>query len=276
MILQFNETSGNAQLESLSSVLGEMVSHSEIDRLFQVCGLRDNSNVKPAKWKRIFSAFAQELASRDDKRIIYFIENIFDLTNFGNNLETFKEKQKQLNKVLCFIGAELNDEGKMISITKVKTIDEATKRYDNLLNELKCRNIHPLVMKYCSKEYLVKDYFHAGFEAVKGLYDHLRELTYLNFDGNTLVDNIFSKDKPLIVINPMKTQTDIDEFLGLKYLILYLHKSVRNLDAHITRLNNEVQLDRILDIFVCVSLAYKYLDTAQTTCFVQPKISNFD
>lgn len=31
---------------------------------------------------------------------------------------------------------------------------------------------------------------------------------------------------------------------------------------------DEVDLDRTLDIFVCVSLAHRYLDRAQRTCFV--------
>ena len=123
-------------------------------------------------------------------------------------------------------------------------------------------------MKFSSKEYLQNDYFHACFEAVKGLFKRLKELVNLNLDGNKLIDQVFSKERPLIIINMMSSVSEKDEFEGVKNLFLYLHKSVRNYEAHETRLNNEIELERALDLFVCISLAHKYLDKAQITCFV--------
>lgn len=65
-------------------------------------------------------------------------------------------------------------------------------------------------------------HFHACFEAMKGLYEKIRETPHRSLDGNRLVDQTFSKDKPILIINSMATVTKKEEFEGFKHLLLFL------------------------------------------------------
>ena len=64
----------------------------------------------------------------------------------------------------------------------------------------------------------------------------------------------------------MTAVAEKDEFEGFKHLLLFLEKSVRNVEAHDTRLGNDEGLDGYLNIFACISIAHQYLDRAQPTC----------
>lgn len=259
----------NVKLQNLSKKLSDLISGSSITRLFQVNGMVCDLSTTETKYKRIFNAFAYELSVRkSDQKIIRFIENIFDLSHYGQDLSRFKNDRESVNSVLIYMGCLIDDSGKIISTKKPTNIDEAASRLNNLKNELEKRNIHFKVMKYCSVEYLANDYFHACFEAIKGLYKEIKELVNLDSDGENLIDRVFSKEKPLICINNYQTASERNEFFGFKNLLLFLHKSIRNFEAHETRLNNDLELEMVLDLFVCVSIAYKYLDRAQLTCFV--------
>lgn len=257
------------KFENLSKKLGDYLTGSKITRYLAVCGLTDTLGSNATKYKRIFNAFANEINSnKNDLKIVKFIEIVCDPSNY-NSSSDFNSVVNDLNTILLLMGCKINQSGKIISVETATTLDEALERTNKLKNELEKRNIHFGVMKYCSKEYLNEDYFHACFEAVKGVYDRIRSLTGLTDDGNDLLNKVFKNDKPLIIINSHSTESEINDFIGLKSLLLFLNKSVRNTSAHNTRLNNEIEFDRALDIFVCVSLANKYLDNAQVTCFAK-------
>lgn len=265
------QLSGNesVKFESLSKVLGELLTGSEISRLFEICNLTDTLGVSNTKYKRIYNAFSVEInKAKNDQKIVDFIENSCNPVRFNGDALKFNEAKEKINQVLLFMGCVIDDSGKISIASKAKSIDEVNERINKLKAELAKRNIHSVIMKYCSKEYLANDYFHACFEAIKGTFQRIKEVTHLKEDGNKLLDIVFSKDKPLISINNLKNESEIDEFQGLKYLLLYLHKSMRNFEAHETRLNNELELDKVLDVFVCISLTNKYFDKAQPTCFV--------
>ena len=61
----------------------------------------------------------------------------------------------------------------------------------------------------------------------------------------------------------MTTVAEKDEFEGFKHLLLFLSKSVRNVEAHDMRFRNDESLDWRLNIFTCISIAHQYLDRAQ-------------
>lgn len=80
---------------------------------------------------------------------------------------------------------------------------EVSSRINNLQAELNKRKIHSKALKYCAREYLEKDYFHAVFEAIKGILKYLRDLTGSEFDGQKLIEWVFSTKKPKVIINDM-------------------------------------------------------------------------
>ena len=52
--------------------------------------------------------------------------------------------------------------------------------------------MHPEVVKYCSAELMQDNYFHAVFEAAKGLAQRIRDMTGIQADGANLIDRVFS------------------------------------------------------------------------------------
>lgn len=177
----------------------------------------------------------------------------------------------QLNTILLLIGVEARDDGKLHEVEAAKTLTEVQVRINSLTHEIKFRHLHFELFKYCSVEFLNEDYFHACFESVKGVLERIRSLTKLSLDGAKLLDVVFSKDKPSILINDFKTENDKNEFLGLKDLIMSLVRMVRNPDAHMPRANSNTDLDETLEVLTYVSRVHRYLDKATTTCFVNEK-----
>lgn len=265
-------------LEALSNVLSKEMTGSEITKAFELTGFTDISNsseqfgysykIGDNKQNRIFKNFVNEYnKSGSDLKIIKFIEYVVSPSKYVDNKKKFDELVDSLNKVLLFMGCDIENDGKIHIARKAKTIDDVLNRVDTLKSELKKRNIHFQILKYCSKEYLANDYFHACFEAVKGVYDRLREMTQItNFDGIELINFIFNVEFPKIVINSHNTKSDINEFNGFKNLIISLTQLVRNPDAHIARIKKETELDECLDILTIVSYVHKRLDIANVTC----------
>lgn len=268
-----------ATLKNLSSELANLngITNSVINNYFQQCGFNDISNVNSynngrytlgnSKRDRIFKNFANEINHESDDKIIRFIELIFTPSNYINKIEVFESDRMTINSLLLFLGCEIDKNGKIKATQRVNSLDEVDKRVNNLKNKLRERNVHLNVLKYCSREYLSKDYFHACFEAVKGLYSRLRDISGLTCDGEALINKIFSKNEPMLLFNDWKDESDKSEFDGIKYLFLTLHKMIRNPDAHTTRISKETSLEDCLDYFSMISKAHRLLDKATITCF---------
>ena len=127
-------------------------------------------------------------------------------------------------------------------------------------------NLHDNVTKYCTEELLNEDYFHAVFEACKGLFDRIRELSGLNLDGYPLIDKAFNIDKkpfqPKIFIkgNNLSNQDEKNQYYGLISSIktcLYLY---RNHQAHIPKIYDKLSLKDAMRGLISVSLAHELLD----------------
>jgi len=266
-------------LKQLAVCLAEYVSHKEIDDFLFRCGFEDISAKTQNfnygyirgdnKINRLYNNFANELnKSQNDSKIISFIEAIMMPSRYVNKQDEFEKRLIEINKVLLFMGCKLNKTGKIVYDKRVNTLDEVNNRIKDLQSELSRRKINKKVLKYCSREYLSKDYFHACFEAVKGIYDRLREITGIEqYDGQNLIEKVFKVNEPLITINSHSTDSDKSEFKGLGNLILSLHQMVRNPDAHTVRIKSETELDECLEILTMVSRVHNYLDVAQRTCF---------
>lgn len=267
-----------ATLQNLAFKLANLkgITNLIINSYFQQCDFSDVSNLNSyndyrytlgnSKGSRIFKNFANEIYHGSDNKIIRFIELIFTPSNYINRTDDFEKDRRTINDFLLFLGCEIGKDGKVTNVQKVNTLDEITKRVDILNKKLSERNVHPNVLKYCSREYLSKDYFHACFEAVKGLYSRLREISGLTCDGEALINKIFKKDEPILLFNDWKNDSDKNVFDGIKYLFLTLNKMIRNPDAHTTRISKETSLEDCLDYFSMISKAHRLLDKSTITC----------
>ena len=99
------------------------------------------------------------------------------------------------------------------------SLDEAHQRANKLHFELGKRRVHPQVLRYCNSELLEENYFHAVFEAVKGIADRIREMTLLVQDGSELIDVVFNVDIPYLALNTLRTDTEKSEQRGFTNLL---------------------------------------------------------
>lgn len=217
----------------------------------------------------LYNCFANEInTTHSFDKIVRFIEIVMDPTNY-TKMEKRGQYQfilEELNKILLLLGCEINPSGKLTEKVKATTLEEVDRRVNSLKKKLYDRNIHSEVTKYCIKDYLRKDYFDAVFEATKGLAERVREISGLNSDGNELFQSAFATKDPYIVLNMLATESEKNEYNGLKELLMSLFHLVRNPMAHTPKINWKQNENEALDILTIISFAHKYLDK----CYKNP------
>lgn len=206
-------------------------------------------------------------------KIVRFIEIVMNPTNYTKmeKREQYQFILEELNKILLLLGCEINSSGKLVENIKATTLEEADRRVNSLKKKLYERRIHDEVKKYCIKDYLRKDYYDAIFEATKGLAERVREISGLNSDGNELFQTAFATKDPYIILNMLTTESEKNEYNGLKELLISLFHLVRNPMAHTPKMNWKKDESEALDILTMISFAHKYLDK----CCKNPS-KNFD
>lgn len=275
----------DAKLKALANKLGTLpeLTHTNIDKYLVECSIQDISTKSKSvglgyipgdsKSKRIYKCFINEVhRTNNDLKIVSFIERALDPSRFADS-KRYDDILNDINSVLLFMGCEINKSGKVKIVKKATTIDEVQERINALENEAKKRNVHLEVLKYCKREYLDKDYFHAQFEASKGLFQRIRDLTNQNVDGTKLINGVFSTDEPMLILPNLKLteRTDKDEFLGYKHLFEYVVNAVRNPEGHTPRILASEELGECLDNFVIISRCHRFLDNCSTTCYTYTK-----
>jgi uncharacterized protein (TIGR02391 family) len=203
-------------LEGVSKILGDTnsgLTGSEIQRFLSQCKIAD---VSPAstKWKRIYDAFAihqnKQQCSND---ILNFISLALAPAKYVNTPEVFTEKRNQINQQLSFIGYQFNETGKFSEIKQATTISEAQRKADDLKTKLEQRMAHQAIFTYCKAELFANNYFHSVFEASKGLFQKIRNLSQYKKDGSELIEYVFSSN-PVLIINKYQSQSEQDEHKG--------------------------------------------------------------
>ena len=249
-------------LEALSKILGnteEGFTGDEIGRLFQLCEIRDPGPL--TKWRRLFQAFSeQQMMDKCGNRIGAFLQSAMAPARYLQRIELFEKRRSQLNQILSLCALSLNEEGKLITITQAKTIREALQKATNLKSKLQDRGTHPEVFKYCSPELIAENYFHAVFEATKGVANRLREKTGLTGDGAEMIDQAFSIKNPLVAINSLRTESEQSEHKGFANLLKGAFGFIRNPLAHEAKLNWQMDEQDALDSFALLSMIHRRLD----------------
>ncbi len=265
-------------VESVSRILGELVTGSEITSMFEVLNLPDFDinrtnearRVAPlarpiisTKWRRINESIVKVCVSSHSATPFFsVIEYIMRPQEFMENPELWTKTLSSINSHLMFYGYELGDNGKIAKVSAPTTFGEAQLRLQSLDDRLSKLEIHPEILKYCKEELLTDNYFHAILEASKGLLDRVRRMSETTDDGNTLINNTFSLKHPLIVIrgNMLETQTERSKYSGLKSLLNTVVYLYRNPNAHEPKLYDVTSETDAITAFTLMSLAHKTLD----------------
>ena len=176
----------------------------------------------------------------------------------------FEARRQDLNVILAFSGLEYGPDGRFQQQEAVRTLHEAERRLQTLQAKFQGRSMHPDVLKYCRTELLQDNYFHAVFEAAKGLAQRIRDLSGIQMDGAALVDRVFSIETPVLAINSLQTETEKSEHKGFAALLKGCFAAVRNPLAHEPKILWEGE-DDAADYLSLISLLHRKLDSCVPT-----------
>lgn len=223
------------------------------------------SDVDPlnTKWKRLYNAFAEfQNKERCSNNILNFIKLALCPSRYIDNKERFDILRERTNQQLAFVGFSIKEDGNLLKIDKASTISDVQIKADNLKQEIEKRKGHHELIKYCKAELLANNYFHAVFEANKGLLARIRELSGLSTDGNALIEEVFSQN-PILIINNYISPSERDEHKGFCNILKGLCGMFRNPDAHEPKISWNISEQDALEILGIISYCHRRLDNAQ-------------
>lgn len=248
-------------LEQIARVLGEAATGSQLSNIFRQCGIEDALGVRCTKWKRIYDSL-EERQKRDGcgNNVVGFVQAVMQPVRFENRNQ-YEELREALNTKIAFCGMKLCEDGKLSNVQPARTIPEAERRAGALRGKLENRTVHPEVLKYCRAELLSDNYFHAVFEATKGVAQFIRDKTGLKSDGAQLVDEAFGVKKPILAFNTLQTESEVSEQKGFANLLKGFFGAVRNPRAHTPKIMWNGENDAA-DYLTLASLLIRKLEQA--------------
>ena len=255
-----------ALLEQIARVAGDAVTGGQIDSVLAHHEILDGSG-QSTKWRRLYwvlSELQKEHGSWNPA--LELLQDLLEPARFVGDTEGFERMMISLNTVLALAGLAFSEEGRFVPTTPVGTLREAERRVAELEKRFTHRTLHPEVLKYCREELLDENYYHAVFEAAKGLQQRVRDMTGLTVDGVELVEAALSLKTPRLVFNGLTSKTDRSEHLGILQLLKGAVQLVRNPAAHVPKVLANTA-DDAADFLALISLLHRKLDAAQRTSF---------
>lgn len=257
------------QVEALSKALGDYMTGSQISKLLCQCGIEDNSN-QSTKWRRLdYSFIERQNKDQSPNAILRFVKEALQPVLFMNEQDKYESFRIDINQVLLTSGLEMQRDGNFRFTVAATTIDEVKRRTKNLDRILRQRCVHECVLKYCKEELLQENYFHAVFEAAKGLSDKVRELTSLSLDGYKLFDEAFKISSPYLALNKLQTSSEQNQQNGLHQMLNGITSMVRNVTAHEPKIKWIINETDAVDILCTISFLHRQLDQ----CIVVPRFN---
>ena len=250
-------------------MLGECGTADQITRALHDRGLEDHSG-QSTKWRRLHWVFSDSQRQHGcANRIIDFIQAFLAPSRFIGNSSEFEDHRTKLNTILSLSGLEYGKDGKFRRSTVATTLDQAEARLKTIQHKFRGRSIHAEVTKYCTTELLQDNYFHAVYEASKGLAQRIRDLSGIEGNGAALVDKVFSIDNPILALNFLKSDTEKSEHKGFAQLLKGCFGAVRNPLAHEPKILWQGEEDAA-DYFSLISLLHRRLDGCFRTRSINP------
>jgi uncharacterized protein (TIGR02391 family) len=257
-------TSG--QLETIAKIIGDTdngLKGSEIEYFLRSANIQDVDPLD-TKWKRIYSAFINAHNNNGhDNRVLGFIAQALEPSRYTQNKEQFDFLVSRLNPVLAFQGLEFKDDGNFHTVKEIKTLTESQEKASLLIKMINDRKLHPELINYCREELIKNNYYHAVFEAVKGISAMLRKKTGLTTDGSELFNKTFGGNTPLLLINNYITDTEKSQQRGFVNLLTGIFGTFRSQPAHSAKIDWNIEEQDALDLFAIASYAYRKIDQSK-------------
>lgn len=259
-----NET----QLKAICEVLGatsDGLTGTEIGRHLDECGIHDPM---PSITKRDRLYEALRAKQRQDgcaNHVFGFVKRVMSPVLYHQKAEQFAAIRSRLNTPLAFCGFQVNDSGDIVPVSAARTLSEAQQRADRLQSELRRRQVHPDVLKFCRAELVEQNYFHAVLEATKSVSEKIRAKSGLTGDAGELAQKAFSLGQvgtPFLAFNSLRTDTEKSEQSGLMNLFVGMFGAFRNVTAHGPRISWTISEQDAVDLLTFISLLHRRLDSA--------------
>ena len=220
-----------SQIDTLARFLGECGTGQDITRVLADQRIVDESG-ESTKWRRLYWVFQEmQRTNGSANGILAFIQSYLAPARFVDRQDDFEECRAGLNGRLAFSGLEFGEDGDFRRRRAARTLNEAETRSRTIEAKFRGRRMHPEVLKYCRAELMQDNYFHAVFEATKGLAQRIRSMSGVDGDGAELVDKVFSVKRPVLALNTLRTETERSEHKGFAALLKGCF-GVRNPLAH--------------------------------------------
>jgi uncharacterized protein (TIGR02391 family) len=232
----------------------------QIEHLLQEIRVADVSP-EMTKWKRLYNALGgAQNKHQMGNHLIMFINRAMNPVSYARDRAAFEWRRDELNVVLAFSGFYVRDDGKVTRSTTESTLAGARARAGRMKAALENRSVHSEVLKYCTAELIEENYFHAVFEATKGLAQRIRDISGLCSDGADLVNEAFAIKSPYIALNALTTESEKSEQKGFSNLLIGLFGAIRNPLAHAPKLTWPMPEQDALDVLTLVSFVHRKLD----------------
>jgi uncharacterized protein (TIGR02391 family) len=200
--------------------------------------------------------------------VLAFVKKAMNPVLFHQNPDAYAAFRSRLNTTLAFSGYQVNERGDIVPVTAARTLTEAEHRADILQSELRRRQVHPDVLKFCRAELLQENYFHAVLEATKSVSEKIRAKSGLPGDAGELAQKAFSLGQvgmPFLAFNFLRTDTEKSDQSGLMNLFIGMFGAFRNVTAHGAKITWNITEQDALDLLTLVSLLHRRLDAAVPT-----------
>lgn len=93
--------------------------------------------------------------------------------------------------------------------------------------------LHPRTYEACVDLFKNGHYAEAIFNAFREVESYIKEKSGVSDkSGQSLMAHVFNENHPIIKLNPLQSQADIDEQAGFKFLFMGAHRGIRDPKAH--------------------------------------------
>jgi uncharacterized protein (TIGR02391 family) len=121
-------------------------------------------------------------------------------------------------------------------------------------------HLHPFISEGCAQLYEDAHYAQAVEEAVKAVFQYIRNATGLTIDGAALVQTAFSVKNPVLAFSDLQDETKRNEQVGFMEMLSAFLKGVRHPLAHTHGRQEEAQ--KAFEYLVMASLFCRRVDDA--------------
>lgn len=252
-------------LEMICNILGDTnhgLTGTEIHRFLINANIEDVDSSNTKRFRLYNALINEQNKNKCSNQILIFIGAVLAPSRYVDKIEEFENLRKAINQQLAFVGYELKEDGQYREIKAANTIKDVQIKVDNLKEELEKRKAHREVFKYCKAELLQNNYFHSVLEANKGLFQRIRDLSNIQTDGNTLIEQVFSTN-PILIINNYQSTSEKNEHNGFCNLLKGLCAMFRNPTAHEPKVDWNISEHDALEILGIISYCHRRLDNAQ-------------